>query len=151
MPDPSSANPHMAALHFRNSGSLENFYGDLAAFPTNQNYIDLVVKPKKTHLAKQAPKPKKYEEEYIVGSSVHDMSKRLENSVVELDQKQYGSKESLHTIAGINKSDQLSVLAHLSKSISIDHTNPNAPLSEVLKKRIDEILLCKAQFITYLV
>ncbi|WP_143432593.1 hypothetical protein, partial [Helicobacter pylori] len=151
MPDPSSANPHMAALHFRNSGSLENFYGDLAAFPTNQNYIDLVVKPKKTHLAKQAPKPKKYEEEeYIVGSSVHDMSKRLENSVVELDQKQYGSKESLHTIAGINKSDQLSALAHLSKSISIDHTNPNAPLSEVLKKRIDEILLCKAQFITYL-
>ncbi|GAA7393447.1 hypothetical protein MM0346_14540 [Helicobacter pylori] len=151
MPDPSSANPHMAALHFRNSGSLENFYGDLAAFPTNQNYIDLVVKPKKTHLAKQAPKPKKYEEEYIVGSSVHDMSKRLENSVVELDQKQYGSKESLHTIAGINKSDQLSALVHLSKSISIDHTNPNAPLSEVLKKRIDEILLCKAQFITYLV
>ncbi|WP_268217844.1 hypothetical protein [Helicobacter pylori] len=33
-----------------------------------------------------------------MGSSAHNLSKGLENSVIKLDQKKYGSPESLHTI-----------------------------------------------------
>ncbi|GAA7224301.1 hypothetical protein HpCK27_08990 [Helicobacter pylori] len=65
-----------------------------------------------------------------MGSSAHNLSKGLENSVIELDQKKYGSPESLHTIWGSPKSELMLALAHLSKSLSIDNQDPNAPLSD---------------------
>ncbi|GAA8304176.1 hypothetical protein HpNP133_13020 [Helicobacter pylori] len=84
-----------------------------------------------------------------MGSSAHNLSKGLENSVIELDQKKYGSPESLHTIGGSPKSELMLALAHLSKSLSIDNQDPNAPLSDRLKQRIDDAILGKAAFRTF--
>ncbi len=78
-----------------------------------------------------------------MGSSAHNLSKGLENSVIELDQKKYGSSESLHTIGGSPKSELMLALVHLSKSLSIDNQDPNAPLSDRLKQCIDALSWAK--------
>ncbi len=146
--DPNAKNPYMPTLHAAKTGELKNFFGDPAAYETGGNGLTLTVKPK--HLAKASHKAPQYEKKrYLVGSSVHDLSKGLENSVVELDQRKYGSPESLHTIGGSPKSEAMLALAHLSKSLSIDNQDPNAPLSDTLKQRLDDLVLGKAIFRTY--
>ncbi len=147
--DPNAKNQHMPTLHIAKTGYLKNLFGDLAAYETNKgDGLILTVTPHHKRLATH--KAPQYEKKvYLVGSSVHDLSKGLESSVVELDQRKYGSPESLHTIGGSPKSEAMLALAHLSKSLSIDNQDPNAPLSDTLKKRLDDLVLGKATFRTY--
>lgn len=147
--DPNAINPYMPTLFAHKTGELKNLFGDLAAYETNKgDGLTLTVTPKR--LANKNQTAPKYEKkQYIVGSAFHDLSKNLENSVVELDQKEYGSPESLHTIGGSPKSELMLALAHLSKSLSIDNQDPNAPLSDLLKKRLDDAILEKATFRTF--
>ncbi len=147
--DPNATNPYMPTLFVPKTGELKNLFGDLAAYETNKgDGLTLTVTPKRLANKNQtAPQYKK--NQYIVGSAFHDLSKNLENSVVELDQKKYGSPESLHTIGGSPKSELMLALAHLSKSLSIDNQDPNAPLSDLLKKRLDDVILEKATFRTF--
>ncbi len=148
--DPNAKNPYMPTMHASKTGELKNFFGDPAAYKTGNNGLTLTVTPHHKRLAKAAPKTPQYEKrQYLVGSSVHDLSKGLESSVVELDQRRYGSPESLHTIGGAPKSEAMLALAHLSKSLSIDNQDPNAPLSDTLKQRLDDLVLGKATFRTY--
>ncbi len=149
--DPNAKNPYMQTIHAAKTGEMKNFFGDPAAYETGSNEVGISVTANRhKHLAKAAPKTPQYEKrQYLVGSSVHDLSKGLESSVVELDQRRYGSPESLHTIGGAPKSEAMLALAHLSKSLSIDNQDPNAPLSDTLKQRLDDLVLSKATFRTF--